>query len=95
MNVITYLFSFFPTKQMLSIFIATPLTNTLSYLIVQNLIGSSFISPLIYHSITCIILNPISDITYIGCNWIYQKHINYIELMPMNNKDDLEFIILN
>jgi hypothetical protein len=93
MNAITYLFSFFPTKQVLSIVVATPLANTLSYLIVQYMIGSTFISPVICHSIAYIILNPISDITYIGCNWIYQKH-STIELVPMNN-EDLEFVIIN
>lgn len=101
MNVITYLFCyFFPTKQILSVCIATPLANTLSPYLVHYMIGPTYISPSLVNATTYIIVQPISDITYKGWEWMSKKPITYIELMPLKKQtenkeedDEFEFIL--
>lgn len=99
MNVITYLFCyFFPTKQILSVCVSTPLANTLSPYLVHYMMGPTYISTPLVNATTYIIVKPISDMTYKGWEWMTRKPITYIELMPLkkhieNTDDDFEFIL--
>lgn len=98
MNVITYLINyFFPTKQMLSTLIASPIATTISPMLVSYMIGPVYTTPSIINATTYVIIRPISDITYMGWTWITEPQPpTYIELMPMKKKiqfeDDFEMI---
>lgn len=87
MNVVTYWFYYyFPTRQLLSMFIATPLAATLSPVIITYTVGTSYLIPPIINTTSYFLVKPLSDLTYKGWEWvIYQPSM--IELMPMNRRE--------
>jgi hypothetical protein len=86
MNVIkTIIYYFFPTRESVSVLIATPIAHTISPLIVNYAISSNMIivSPMTYIT-SYILVRPLSFITY---KIIHHYKPTYIELMPLSKKD--------
>jgi hypothetical protein len=81
MNVITsIIYYFFPTRESMSILIATPMAHTLSPLLVSYAVSSSImVSPMTYLT-SYVLIRPLSCITY----WfIHYYEPTYIEMMPL------------